>query len=62
MVTIIRDRVQDMIKRGRTLTQVKAANPTMEFDGLYSNAPGWSKDQFVDAVFAGLKPSAPASR
>ena len=62
MVTIIRDRVQDMIKRGRTLAQVKAANPTMEFDGLYGSAPGWSKDQFVDAVYAGLKPAAPSNR
>jgi hypothetical protein len=34
----------------------------MEFDGLYGSAPGWSKDQFVDAVFAGLKPAAPSNR
>jgi glyoxylase-like metal-dependent hydrolase (beta-lactamase superfamily II) len=36
MVTIIRDRIQDMVKRGLTLAQVKAANPTMEYDGLYA--------------------------
>jgi cyclase len=57
MVTIIRDRVQDMVKRGLTVAQVKAANPTMEYDGLYASAPGWSKDQFVEAVYNGLKPS-----
>jgi glyoxylase-like metal-dependent hydrolase (beta-lactamase superfamily II) len=62
MVTIIRDRIQDMVKRGLTLTQVKAANPTMEYDGLYGSAPGWSKDQFVEAVYNNLKPAAPASR
>jgi cyclase len=62
MVTIIRDRIQDMVKRGLTLAQVKAANPTMEFDGQYGNAPGWSKDQFVEAVYNNLKPASPASR
>ncbi|HLG53795.1 MAG TPA: MBL fold metallo-hydrolase [Vicinamibacterales bacterium] len=61
MVTIIRDRVQDMVKRGLTVAQVKAANPTMEYDGLYGSAPGWSKDQFVEAVYNSLKPSGPAS-
>jgi glyoxylase-like metal-dependent hydrolase (beta-lactamase superfamily II) len=58
MVTIIRDRVQDMVNRGLTLVQVQAAKPTMEYDGLYGNAPGWSAAQFVEAVYRGLKPSA----
>jgi glyoxylase-like metal-dependent hydrolase (beta-lactamase superfamily II) len=62
MVTIIRDRIEDMVKKNMTLAQVKAANPTMEYDGLYGNAPGWSKDQFVEAVYSNLKPSGTASR
>jgi cyclase len=62
MVTIIRDRIEDMVKKNMTLAQVKAANPTMEYDGLYGNAPGWSKDQFVEAVYNNLKPSGTASR
>jgi glyoxylase-like metal-dependent hydrolase (beta-lactamase superfamily II) len=62
MVTIIRDRIQDMVKRGLSLAQVNAANPTMEYDGLYGNAPGWSKEQFVEAVYNNLKPAAPAAR
>ena len=62
MVTIIRDRIQDMVKRGMTLAQVRTANPTLEYDGLYGNAPGWSKDQFVEAVFNSLKRAGPASR
>jgi cyclase len=62
MVTIIRDRIQDMVKRGLTLAQVKAANPTMEYDGLYGSAPSWTKDQFVEAVYNNLRPAAPASR
>ena len=62
MVTIIRDRIQDMVKRGLTLAQIKAANPTMEYDGLYGSAPGWTKDQFVEAVYNNLRPATPASR
>ena len=62
MVTIIRDRIADMVKRNMTLVQVKAANPTMEYDGLYGNAPGWTKDQFVEAVYSNLRPSGSASR
>jgi len=56
MVTIIRDRVQDMVNRGMTLAQIQAARPTMEYDGLYGSAPGWSTTQFVEAVFRGLRP------
>jgi glyoxylase-like metal-dependent hydrolase (beta-lactamase superfamily II) len=61
MTTIIRDRIQDMVNRGMTVQQVQAARPTMEYDGLYGNAPGWSAAQFVEAVYKGLKPQ-PASR
>jgi glyoxylase-like metal-dependent hydrolase (beta-lactamase superfamily II) len=54
MVTIIRDRVQAMIAKKMTLDQVKAAKPTMEYDGLYGSARGWTSDQFVEAVYRGL--------
>jgi glyoxylase-like metal-dependent hydrolase (beta-lactamase superfamily II) len=56
MATIIRDRVQDMVNRGMTLPQVQAARPTMEYDGLYGSARGWSAAQFVEGVFSGLRP------
>ncbi len=56
MTTIIRDRVQDMVNRGMALAQIQAARPTMEYDGLYGSAPGWSAAQFVEAVFRGLRP------
>jgi cyclase len=56
MVTIIRDRIQDMVNRGMTLAQVQAAKPTLEYDGLYGSAAGWSSTQFVEAVFRGLRP------
>ena len=55
MATIVRDRVQDMKKKGMTLDQVKAAKPTRDYDPLY-NPPGafWTADQFVEAVYRTL--------
>jgi cyclase len=61
MVTIIRDRVQDMIKRGMTIEQVKAAKPTRDYDPRYGATSGiWTTDMFVEAVYKSLtaKPQA----
>jgi glyoxylase-like metal-dependent hydrolase (beta-lactamase superfamily II) len=55
MTIIIRDRVQDMIKKGMTLEQVKAARPTRDYDPLYGSVPGWTTDMFVEAVYKSLK-------
>jgi glyoxylase-like metal-dependent hydrolase (beta-lactamase superfamily II) len=46
MVTIVRDRVQDLVKKGRTLAEVRAARPTLDYDGRYG-----SPDQFVDVIY-----------
>jgi len=55
MVTIVRDRVQDMIKKGMTLDQVKAAGPTRDYDPRYGATSGpWTTDQFVEAVYKSL--------
>jgi cyclase len=55
MVTIIRDRIQDMVKKGMTLEQVKAAKPTMDYDPLYGATAGaWTTDQFVEAAYRSL--------
>jgi len=55
MLTIIRDRIADLVKRGMTLEQVKAARPTLDYDGIYGTAPrGWTTDQFVEAVYREL--------
>ena len=32
MVTIVRDRVRDMVNKGMTLEQVKASKPTVDYD------------------------------
>jgi cyclase len=50
MVTIIRDRVQDMIKRGMTLEQVKAGKPSRDYDTQYSGSP----DVFVESIYKSL--------
>jgi glyoxylase-like metal-dependent hydrolase (beta-lactamase superfamily II) len=56
MVTIVRDRVQDMIKKNMTLEQVKAAKPTRDYDPLYS-APGAfvTGEAFTEAVYRSLR-------
>ena len=50
MTIIVRDRVQDMIKKGMTLEQVRAARPTRDYDPLFG-----SGDKFVEAVYRTLK-------
>jgi cyclase len=56
MATIIRDRIQDMIGKGMTLAQVKAARPTRDYDPLYGSTTGfWTTDQFVEAAYNTLK-------
>ena len=55
MATIVRDRIQDMIKKGMTLDQVKAAKPTRDYDPEYGTTTGfWTTDMFVEAVYKSL--------
>jgi glyoxylase-like metal-dependent hydrolase (beta-lactamase superfamily II) len=49
MIVIIRDRIQDMLKRGLTLDQVKAAKPGLDYDGRYGNSA-----PFIEAVYREL--------
>jgi glyoxylase-like metal-dependent hydrolase (beta-lactamase superfamily II) len=66
MLTIIRDRVEDLIKKGRTLEQVKAANPSGDYDTEYGSTAGsWTTANFIEAVYntlGGGKAPAPARR
>ena len=54
MVTIIRDRVQDLLKKGMTLEQVKAAKLTRDYDGIYGRDAASKPDMFVEAVYRSL--------
>jgi cyclase len=51
MVTIVRDRVQDMATRGMTLDDVLRSNPTADYAGLYDYDREWTARQFVEAIF-----------
>jgi len=53
MATIVRDRIQDMVKKGMTLAQVKDAKPTLDYDPLYGQANG-ATDRFVESVYKSL--------
>ena len=56
MVTTIKDIVEDMVKKGMTLEQVKAANPTAGYRKRYGSDTGpWTTDMFVEAIYTGLK-------
>jgi glyoxylase-like metal-dependent hydrolase (beta-lactamase superfamily II) len=55
MLTIIRDRIEDLIKKGMTLEQVQAARPTFEYDGRYGAGSGpWTTAMFVEAAYQDL--------
>ena len=55
MLVMIRDRVAALKKKGMTLDQVRAARPTLDFDGRYGSTTGpWTTDMFVSAVYRTL--------
>jgi glyoxylase-like metal-dependent hydrolase (beta-lactamase superfamily II) len=59
MITIIRDRVQDLISRQFSLADVKKSRPTLDWDPRFGVANG---DAFVEAVYKTLAPPAAPSR
>jgi len=64
-ITVVRDRVADLIKEGKNLQQVKAANPTLGYRSEYGTDRGeWTTDTFVETIFAELskKPGPAAAR
>lgn len=59
MITIIRDRIQTMVAKGMTIEQVKAARPTLDYDGRYGSTTGfWTTDMFIETVYRQLKEAA----
>jgi glyoxylase-like metal-dependent hydrolase (beta-lactamase superfamily II) len=53
MVVVVRDVIQDMIKRGMTLDQIKAASPAKPYETEYGTASG-STNAFVETVYKSL--------
>jgi glyoxylase-like metal-dependent hydrolase (beta-lactamase superfamily II) len=63
MVTIVRDRVLDLVKKGRSLEEVKASRPTIDYPHFETRSGPWTTDMFVEAVYKSLgggKPPAAA--
>jgi cyclase len=59
MVSIIRDRIRDLIKQGLTLEQIKATSPTRGYTRRYGSDTGpWTTNQFVEAVYRSLTQNA----
>jgi glyoxylase-like metal-dependent hydrolase (beta-lactamase superfamily II) len=55
MMIIIRDVIQDLMKQGKTLAQIKDANPTQGYRSRYGTDSGpWTTDMFVEAVYKSL--------
>ncbi|HZM60837.1 MAG TPA: MBL fold metallo-hydrolase, partial [Vicinamibacterales bacterium] len=55
MLTIVRDRIQDLIGMGKSLADIKAARPTLDYDGRYGATSGpWTTEMFVEAVYRNL--------
>jgi len=53
MITIIRDRVADGIKKGKALAQIKDTKPTLDYEYRYGR-PTWTGDMFVEAIYRSL--------
>jgi cyclase len=59
MVTIVRDRVQNAVKKGMTLDQIKTAGFTKDYDARWSAKDGFgTADNFVTSIYRSLTDSA----
>jgi glyoxylase-like metal-dependent hydrolase (beta-lactamase superfamily II) len=63
MVTIIRDRIKEYVKRGMTLEQVKAAKPTLDYDPRYGTDTGfWTTSMFVETIYKQMAEANPPAK
>ena len=52
MVTIVRDRIREYVRRGLTLDEVKAKRPTLDYDGRYGSDTGfWTTSMFIETIY-----------
>ena len=54
MAPIVRDRIQGMIDQKMTLEQVRAANPVLDYEGVYGRNTAWTSAMFVEAMYRDL--------
>jgi glyoxylase-like metal-dependent hydrolase (beta-lactamase superfamily II) len=63
MVTIVRDRIREYVKRGMTLDQVKARKPTLDFDPRYGNDTGfWTTAMFIEVIYKQMLAANPPAK
>lgn len=56
-MTIITDRIREMVKKRMTLAQVKQAKPTLDYDGVFGDP-----NAFIEAVYTDLTRPRPSTR
>jgi len=61
MVAIARDRLASLVGMTRTLEQVKAARPLVDYDARYS-IPSWTGAQYIEAMYAEMTGAATATK
>jgi cyclase len=55
MAVVIHDRLREMIDSGMTLEQVKAAQPSKDYDPVYGSTTGfWTTERFIEAAYQSL--------
>jgi len=63
MVTIIRDRIREYVKRGLTLEQVKAKKPTLDFEPQYGSDTGfWTTSMFIEVIYKQMLAADPPAK
>jgi glyoxylase-like metal-dependent hydrolase (beta-lactamase superfamily II) len=60
MLVIVSARVRDMVSKKMTLDQIKAAKPSLDYDGRYGSDTGpWTTAMFIEAMYKEFSKSAP---
>ncbi len=55
-LTIIADRITQLVLEGKTFDQVKAAGVSLDYDGVYGSTTGaWTTDMFLQTVYTEIK-------
>jgi glyoxylase-like metal-dependent hydrolase (beta-lactamase superfamily II) len=63
MVTIVRDRIREYVKRGMTLDQVQARRPTLDFDARYGADTGfWTTNAFIEVIYKQMLAAHPPAK
>jgi glyoxylase-like metal-dependent hydrolase (beta-lactamase superfamily II) len=60
-MTIIADRITQLVLDGKTVEQVKAGGVSLDYDGVYGATTGpWTTDMFLEAAYREIKANTPA--